>query len=274
VVSAPTPPNRVPLKRTGRIQAVDRSASILRVLAAGTPTLGVTELAERIGLAKPTVHGLLRTLEHNRLVRQDPETGKYCLGPAVLQLGNAYLAGSEVRARSMLRAAALARQVNESVWVAVLSETDVMVVHHEFRPDDVVQILEVGATIPWHACALGHAIAAHVEADTLAQLLAAPLRRLTGRTHTTKSALKSALEKVRRDGYAIENQESTVGDAGLAAPIFDRRGAVVGAIGIVGPAERLLTREEMAPLARAVVDIARGISRDMSGRRLLSEVGA
>jgi len=110
-------------RRSGRIQAVDRAAGILRALATGTPTLGVTEIADRIGLAKPTVYGLLRTLEYNGLVRQDPDSGKYSLGPGVLQLGNAYLAGSELRTRSMLRAAALARQVNEAVWVAVLAET-------------------------------------------------------------------------------------------------------------------------------------------------------
>jgi DNA-binding IclR family transcriptional regulator len=256
------------VKRNGRIQAVDRAAGIMRALATGTPTLGVTEIADRIGLAKPTVYGLLRTLEHNGLVRQDPDSGKYSLGPAVLQLGNAYLAGSDLRTRSMLRAAALARQVNESVWVAVLTETDVMVVHHEFRPDDVVQILEVGATIPWHACALGHAIAAHVGDDTLHTLMAGPLRPLTGRTFTTKAALSKALAKVRTNGYAVENQESNVGEGGIAAAIVDRRGVAAGSVGIVGPTERLLTPAGTASLARAVVDTARAISRDMSGRRL------
>jgi DNA-binding IclR family transcriptional regulator len=255
-------------KRTGRIQSVDRAAGILRALATGTPTLGVTEIADRIGLAKPTVYGLLRTLEHNGLVRQDPEGVKYSLGPAVLQLGNAYLAGSELRARSMLRAAALARQVNEAVWVAVLTESDVMVVHHEFRPDDVVQILEVGATIPWHACALGQAIAAHLDEETLRTLMAGLLRPLTGRTHTTKAGLLRAIGKVRASGYAVENQESNVGDAGIAAPIVDRRGISAGSIGIVGPAERLLTPSRSASLGRAVMETARAISRDMSGRRL------
>ncbi|MDQ1709043.1 MAG: hypothetical protein QOG49_428, partial [Frankiaceae bacterium] len=255
-------------KRNGRIQSVDRAASILRALATGAPTLGVTEIADRIGLAKPTVYGLLRTLEHNGLVRQDSDTGKYCLGPSVLQLGNAYLAGSQLRSRSMLRAAALARQVNEAVWVGVLTETDVMVVHHEFRPADVVQILEVGATIPWHACALGHAIAAYVDDDMLGLLMAGPLRPLTGRTPTSKPALTKLLAKVRKDGYAVENQEANVGDGGIAAPVFDRGGIVAGSIGIVGAAERLLATGDKAMLARAVVDTARAISRDTSGRRL------
>ena len=81
------------------IQSVDRAARILHELGSGSPTLGVTELGARLGLAKPTVHGLLRTLEGSGLVSQDVATGRYSLGPGVLQLGNAYLAGSELRAR-------------------------------------------------------------------------------------------------------------------------------------------------------------------------------
>jgi DNA-binding IclR family transcriptional regulator len=168
----------------------------------------------------------------------------------------------------MLRAAALARQVNEAVWVAVLTENDVMVVHHEFRPDDVVQILEVGATIPWHACALGHAIAAYIDEETLRTLMSGSLRALTGRTHTTKAAMLRTLGKVRANGYAVENQESNVGEAGIAAPIVDRRGISAGSIGVVGPFERLLTPSVSTSLGRAVVETARAISRDMSGRRL------
>ena len=155
------------------IQSVDRAARILHELGSGSPTLGVTELGARLDLAKPTVHGLLRTLEQSGLVSQDVATGRYSLGPRVLQLGNAYLAGSELRSRSMLRAGSLARQVDEAVWVSVLVDDAVMVVHHEFRPDDAVQILEVGATIPWHACALGHAMVAALPEGEVDALLAA-----------------------------------------------------------------------------------------------------
>ena len=144
------------------IQSVQRAAQILGVLGSGTPRLGVTEIAERVGLAKPTVHGLLRTLEAHDLVAQDPDTGKYSLGPGVLQLGNAYLDGSELRARSMRWAESLAQRAGEAVWVATLSGSRVIVLHHVFRPDNTVQILEVGAAIPWHACALGHAIVAYL----------------------------------------------------------------------------------------------------------------
>jgi DNA-binding IclR family transcriptional regulator len=251
----------------GVIQSVQRAAAILRALGSGSPSLGVTELAERLGLAKPTVHGLLRTLEQTGLVSQDVTTGKYFLGPGVLQLGNAYLAGSELRARSMMRAAALARQVNEVVWVAVLTGEQVMVIHHEFRPDDEVQILEVGATIPWHACALGHAIVAHLDDADVDRLLREPRRALTGRTRTSPEALRKALAAVRDKGVAVENQEANVGDAGLAAPLFDHSGGPVGSLGVVGPADRLLARGCRTTLTRAVVEVARGVSRDLGASR-------
>jgi DNA-binding IclR family transcriptional regulator len=142
-------------RRDPTIQSVDRAARILKALAAGSPRLGVSELAERLGLAKTTVHGLLRTLERQDLVEQDPETGKYRLGPEMLQLGNAFLDHHELRGRSLVWADTLAERVGEAVRVGVLYGRRVLVVHHVFRPDDSVQILEVGASVPWHASALG-----------------------------------------------------------------------------------------------------------------------
>src|ERR1700749_2368882 len=155
------------------IQSVQRAAQILAVLGSGTPRLGVTEIADRVGLAKPTVHGLLRTLEAHDLVAQDPDTGKYSLGPGVLQLGNAYLDGSELRARSLRWAESLPQQAGQAGRGATLSGSRVIVLHHVFRPDNTVQILEVGAAIPWHACALGHAIVAYLPAEDAARVMTA-----------------------------------------------------------------------------------------------------
>jgi DNA-binding IclR family transcriptional regulator len=249
------------------IQAVERAAQILAVLGSGTPRLGVTEIAERVGLAKPTVHGLLRTLRKHDLVAQDPDTGKYSLGPAVLLLGNAFLDGSELRARSLLWAENLAQRANEAVWVASLSGSRVIVLHHVFRPDNTVQILEVGAAIPWHACALGHAIVSQLSEAGRAAAMAGEKAPLTGRTKTSRAALSRALAQVRKQGYAIEDQEATVGDAGVAAPVLGRDGEVAGAIGVVGAADRLLAPGTRDGLVRAVQQAARGISRDLGAAR-------
>jgi DNA-binding IclR family transcriptional regulator len=151
--------------------------------------------------------------------------------------------------------------------VATLSGSRVIVLHHVFRPDNTVQILEVGAAIPWHACALGHAIVAHLPATQRTRAMAGELAPLTGRTKTTRTALNRALAQVRQRGYAVEDQEATVGDAGIAAPILSRDGVVAGAIGVVGAAGRLLVPASRDELARAVQESARAISRDLGAGR-------
>jgi DNA-binding IclR family transcriptional regulator len=248
------------------VQSVTRAIDILRALAGAGRGLGVTELADRLGVAKPTAHALLRTLEAGGLVGQDHETGKYRLGPALLEFGNAYLETHELRARSVVWADTLANRAGEAVWVAVLSGDHMLVVHHAFRPEGAVQILEVGAVLPWHACALGKAVVAHLEAEQRAELLAGPLAPLTGGTLTDPAELTGQLAAVTAVGYAVEDGEAAIGDAGIAAPVFDRDG-VVGAIGLVGPVERLLAEGVREQLAVAVREIARLLSRDLGAGR-------
>jgi DNA-binding IclR family transcriptional regulator len=248
------------------VQSVHRAVQILRLLAAGGPRPGLAELAEKIGIAKPTVHALLRTLEAEGLVAQDRQSGKYVLGPGLLALGNAFLETHELRMRSLTWADLLATRAGEAVWVGVLTGDHVLVVHHAFRPEGAVQILEVGASIPWHTCALGKAIVAFLSPERQVELLAGPLAPLTGHSIADPKALAVQLDEVRTAGHARENQESTLGDAGIAAPVFDRSG-LAGAIGVVGPVERLLAGEQDRELAVKVREVARQLSRELGAGR-------
>jgi DNA-binding IclR family transcriptional regulator len=252
--------------RRGTIQSVDRAARILMALG-NSPRLGVTEISERLGIAKATVHGLLRTLEQRELIEQEPESGKYRLGAAMLQLGNSFLDNHELRARSLMWAGSLAMRVGEAVRVGVMNGNTVLIVHHVFRPDNSVQILEVGASIPWHACALGKAVVAFVSPARRTALLGADLSPLTGRTMTEPSLLRTALEEVSALGIAVEDQEAVVGEAEIASPVFDHRGQPAGAIGVVGPVERLLPDGPAPALVAAVKEAGRGLSRDMGAGR-------
>jgi len=255
------------------IQSVRRAGSILRELGSGPRPLGVTELAERLGLAKATVYGLLRSLEVEELVERDVETGRYRLGPTLLQLGNAYLDSHELRARSLLWADALATRTSEAVRVGVPNGPNVLIVHHVFRPDDSVQILEVGASIPWHVSALGKAIAAHDFEEVRDRLLEGPLPRLTGRTITDPEELRRALEEVHRAGVAVEDQEAVIGEAEVAAAILDHDGVPRGAIGVAGPVERLLPDGvARGDLVAAVKESARGLTRDLGGGRRYARI--
>ena len=126
------------------IQSVDRAVRILKALAGGPGRLGVSELSDRLGLAKGTVHGLLRTLQAHGLVEQHPDSDKYQLGPQLLQLSNRYLDLSELRSRSLAYSEALAGRADEAVRVGAFHGDGMLVVHHVFRPDTSLQILEVG----------------------------------------------------------------------------------------------------------------------------------
>jgi DNA-binding IclR family transcriptional regulator len=249
------------------IQSVDRAIRILKALAGGPGRLGVSDLSARLGLAKGTVHGLLRTLQAHGLVEQHPDSDKYQLGPALLQLSNRYLDLNELRSRALAWSELLATQAGESVRVGAPHGNGVLVVHHVFRPDASLQILEVGAVLPLHATALGKAVLAYLDEDVRDDLVADGLTKLTGHTLTTPAALRRDLETVRSRRYAIEREEAVLGEAGIAAAIFDRRGETVGAIGIAGPRERLLKRGREGALTEAVVTAARGVSRDLGAAR-------
>ena len=189
--------------RRSTIQSVDRAARILKILASGPRRLGVSEIADRLGLTRPTVHGLLQTLQAHGFVEQDRDSDKYQLGAGLLQLGNSYLDLNELRARALVHSERLATRADAAVRVGVMHGANVVVVHHVFRPDTTLQILEVGAELPLHASALGKAMLAFLPADSVTDLLAEPLPRLTSRTLSPR-ALREQLQEVRERGFENE----------------------------------------------------------------------
>jgi DNA-binding IclR family transcriptional regulator len=247
------------------IQSVDRSVRILRALSDGSKRLGVSELAESLGLAKGTVHGLLRTLRDQGMVEQNAETGKYQLGPTLLALSSGYLDVNELRTRSLAWSELLASRAGESVRVGVPHSGAILVVHHVFRPDASLQILEVGAVLPLHATALGKAVFAYLPEDARAERIAAGLPQFTRNTLTTASDLEKDFELITGRRYAVESEEAIIGESAIASPIFDGRGAVIGAIGIAGSRERVSGPDREELLSTHVVEASRAISREMGG---------
>jgi DNA-binding IclR family transcriptional regulator len=260
---------RVTRSTAGRrttIQSVDRAARILKVLASGPRRVGVSEIARRLELAPPTVHGLLQTLQAHGFVEQQRGSDKYQLSAGLLRLGYSYLDLNELRARSIMYADRLAARADAAVRVGVLHGDVVVVVHHALRPDESLQILEVGAELPLHASALGKAVLAFSGRDVIADLLSEPLPKLTGRT-LSPAALRKQLAEVRESGLARERDEAVLGESSLAAPIFDDAEQPVGAIGVVGGTERLGARGAPRALGSAVAEAARGISRELGASR-------
>jgi DNA-binding IclR family transcriptional regulator len=248
------------------IQSIDRAAAILEALASGPRRLGVSELADRLGLARPTVHGLLQTLQAHGFVEQDPVSDKYQLGAGLLQLGYSYLDLNELRSRAISHADRLAQRCGTAVRVGVEHGPSVVVVHHVFRPDATMQIPEVGQQLPLHASALGKAILAFSDRRVVDDLLGEPLLRLTKQTPTA-TVLRRDLTAARDQGFATERDEAVLGESSVAAPIFDHAGAIAGAIGVVGDTDQVMPRGPAKGITAAVIEAARGISRELGAPR-------
>jgi DNA-binding IclR family transcriptional regulator len=238
------------------IQSVDRALRILTVLQGGH-RLSLGEIAQRLDLPPSTVHGIVRTLLVHRMIVQEHDSGQYRLGPAVLTLGNVYLDTLELRSRVAPWAEDLARRTGFAVRTAVAMAEDVVVVHHEPRPDGSRQMPEVGIVIPAHASALGKAILAFDEEAAEGLLDGGVLRSMTGETVTDARALRKQLDQVRVTGIAEEVEEAVLGECGLAAVLSDRLGGAVGAMGLVAPTSDW-------PVAASVVASLRTAARSVS----------
>ncbi|MGW5878874.1 IclR family transcriptional regulator [Nocardiopsis terrae] len=255
----------------GRIQSIERAAAILRLLASGARGLSLAEVSRSLELPKGTALGILRTLQHVGFVEQDPESGRYRLGGGMLSLGTRYLDGNELRTRALNWADTLASRSGESVRIGTLHKHQVLVVHHVFRPDSTRQTLDVGTLLPLHATALGKVLmafdplavpeeVASVEPDSPVELTA-----FTRHTVTSMASLEERLTGIRDSGWGWEAEELVDGEVSIAAPIRDRRGVTVGAIGVRGAVERLRGGDDKPDMEQVsyVRDAARAISREL-----------
>lgn len=241
------------------IQSVDRALRILAVLQ-GDHRLSLGEIAQRLDLPPSTVHGIVRTLLAHKMVVQEHDSGQYRLGPATLTLGNVYLDTLELRSRVTPWAEDLARRSGLAVRTAVAMSENVVVVHHEPRPDGSRQMPEVGIVIPSHASALGKAILAFDEEAAEELFDSGPLRSMTGETVTDARALGKQLEQIRETGIAEEVEEAVLGECGVAAVLSDRLGGAAGAIGLVASTDEWpLPANVVASLRTA----ARSVSREL-----------
>jgi DNA-binding IclR family transcriptional regulator len=244
------------------VQSIERAAAVLRLLAAAPDGLGVADLGNALGLAKTTVHGILRTLHQVGFVEQDHSGAHYHLSDAFGRLGESYLDPNELRGRAINWADSLASRSGEVVRVGRLVDGVVVVVHHVFRPDDSDQNLDVGTTLPPHATALGKAVLAY---DTSGAARPRTLEAFTTRTITDPVRLAEELATVRARGWASEFEELTVELASIAAPIRGLGGLVVGAVGLAGRVERIFDsrlrhRGDLVTMVRAT---AEAIGRDL-----------
>jgi DNA-binding IclR family transcriptional regulator len=242
----------------GSVQSIERAAAILQVVAGSGGTLGVTDIAEAVGLAKTTTHSLLRTLLLVGFVDQDRATGRYALGAGLLRLGT-HLDVNELRARASNWADALAARSGHAVRLATLVGEEVVVVHHVFRPDDSAQVLEVDMAIPAATTALGKVLYAHSHPHTGHRSAARPGNGAPG------AGSLAELTEVRIRGWATERGEHEPGLGGIAAAVRGAGGLVVAALGVSGPQSALFDARGLprSLVLAMVVDAAHSVSREL-----------
>ena len=239
------------------IQAIDRAARIMTLLQ-GARHLGISELAAALGLPPSTVHGIVKSLQQHGLVAQEPGGTRYMLGPALLKLSNVYLDTLDVRARGLRWTQELARRTGLAVRLGAELFDEVIIIHHNRRPDGSQQMPETGLTIPNHASAMGKVLLAYNPAH--AAELPPQLRSLTGDTVTDPAELRRELAEVAERGIATEQDEAVLGESSVAAPIVDQNETVVAAVALVMPTNEFPAD---ANALNALRETARNISREL-----------
>jgi DNA-binding IclR family transcriptional regulator len=248
------------------VQSVDRAITVLEILARRGDA-GVTEIAVELGVHKSTAFRLVSVLEARGLVDQNSERGKYRLGLGVLRLAGATAARFDVTQQARPVIEALARELDETINIAILSGHDALYLD-QVAGSSALQLHNwVGRRMPLHCTSNGKALIAHLPERRQVELLEEPLTRYTDTTVTDLGALMDELAEVRETGYATAFEEFELGLVAAAAPIRDLSGNVVSSLSASGPVFRL-PRERLPELGAAVRAAAGEVSR-----RLGSSVG-
>lgn len=235
------------------IRSVERALDVLLCFVGEPGGLGVTQIAEKLGLYKSTVHRILSALEVKGFVRQDVSTGRYHLGLKVLELASAYLSSGDVASLAYPEMLQLRDRTQETVSLYVRDGLDRVRVQRAEGPQPLRRVVGLGERLPLHLGASGKVLLAW----------AAPAERLWLLDHTLPSgadpvAFQQMLDEVVHRGWATSLEEREPGVASVAAPVLDRAGRCVAALAISGPVSRF-TSQRADCLGPMVLESARAI---------------
>jgi len=248
---------------TQPIQSLSRGLSLLTAVADAGRPLSLAELNEIVPIDRSSVFRLANTLRMHGFLTQSPASKRYTLGPAVWQLSGQLRAANSLPQVARPHVVELAEQTGETAHLAIRQEDRSVFVDHELTEQAVGVSTRTGRSEPLHSTALGKALLADFDRKALVQLLGeGSLPADTPRTTTSIAALASQCRKAQRQGVAIDDEECHEGVRCIAASIRDSHGAVVAAIGISAPANRLPKRR-FASVASHVRLQAAQISRKL-----------
>jgi len=251
VTRPPAPPRLVP--------AVDRAARLLELLEAAARPMTISELARELRINKGTMRDLLETLRLHGLLERDEDRKQYRLGPRLARLGMAALGQMDLARVAHAYLIDLAHQLGGAVLLVVRDGDRATIVDKADAGQVAVEVsATVGRRIPLAAGACGKVFLGSVDAAERQQHLSA--LRPTARTIRDSLRYAEELERVRRQGYATDDEEYLTGVRATAAPVYDARERLVAAVLVVGLTGSL-PFEDLAATGEATAATARTISQ-------------
>ncbi|MFD6323652.1 IclR family transcriptional regulator C-terminal domain-containing protein [Streptomyces sp. NPDC058442] len=219
------------------VQSLERGLAVIRAFDGERRELTLSDVARICDLTRAAARRFLLTLADLGYVTTDGRL--FRLTPRVLELGYAYLAGSSLPDIAEPHLEKLVAEVRESSSLCVLDGDDIVYVSRVPTTRIMTATITVGTRFPAHVTSVGRVLLAHLPDDQLDRHLArCELRPLTPRTIVSPPQLRAELQRVRKQGYAIMDQELEVGLRTVAAPVRDGDGTVVAAVNIPVHASR------------------------------------
>ncbi|HTP07482.1 MAG TPA: IclR family transcriptional regulator [Anaerolineae bacterium] len=241
------------------LQTIEKASEVLALFDREHPEWGVREVAEALRLAKSSAHDLLTSLEQVGLLGKN-EDGRYRLGWRLVTLSETLLATTELRREARPIMEELADQYRETIHLAVLDDTKVVYVDKlEGKQAVRVELTSLGTRLYAHCSALGKVLLAYQPEENVKRIIKIEgLPRFTANTITDAGELEQALAKVRKQGYAIDQEEILPDLCCIGAPIYNYTGQVIAAISMSIPAYRF--QRSQVELRKAVMRTGKLIS--------------
>lgn len=217
-----------------KIKSIKKTIDVLNCFADKQP-LGVTEISEQLGTYKSNVHRILSSLTTLDYLEQDSETGKYYLGPGVLNLSRAVGQRFGFRDVATKYGRQLADEVGEIVRLTVPVRREVYYLDVLCPASGRYYTGNLRAlTDPMHCTSSGKAMMANMPESFLEDYFSAPVDAFTEYTITNIDSMRTELQKIRDRGYAIDDMENAIGVTCVGVPILSHNHNVVGAMSISG----------------------------------------
>jgi len=243
-----------------QLQSLDRAVAVLDLLGESEGPLGLADVCERMDLHKSTAHRALMVLERCGLIERTPEN-RFRLGLKLYELGTRAVEQIDLRARVHPWFRRLSAQVGETVHLGVLQKTSVVYLD-KVEPSNrrVWLSSRIGTSNPVYCTAMGKAMMAFLPEEMQAEIMGKiRFLRYTHRTLMTPEALMRSLERVRRRGYAIDDEEVEEGVRCIGAPILNETGHPMAAVSVSGPTSRI-TQQSVPGIAEHLMRCCREIS--------------